>query len=163
MKIYRQHEAQLLYSILPLSGIVMVSGYFNPIHRGHINYINDSKRFGDTLIVVVNGDEASVRKRGYSLVPIEDRLETLSQFTCVDYVIDSNDSDMSNMLWILQPDFFCNGGDVTEENFNEKEKEMCSKYGIKTAFGVGGRNKIASSSQFMNQAFQQYKDYRGIK
>jgi len=130
-----------------LNKIVAVSGYFAPLHRGHLNYFKEAKKLGDLLVVIVNNDYqlARFKNRKY---PIEDRIEVIKELRCVDRVMESIDKDSSvcRTLERLKPDIFANGGDRTEKNI--PEVEVCEKLGIKMVFGVGGE-KIQSSTNLL--------------
>ena len=127
--------------------IVVASGYFDPIHKGHIRYLEASKKLGDVLIVIVNNDTQAILKKGKPFYPNqEERMEIIEALRCVDDVVLSIDGDKSvtkTLEW-LKPDIFTNGGDRNSKNI--PEIEVCEKYGIQTIFGVGG-NKINSSSE----------------
>ena len=123
---------------------VVVSGYFDPIHVGHLEYLKLAKDLGDKLIVIVNNNEQCVLKKGKSFMDESDRLEIVKSLKMVDDVFLSIDKDKSvcKSLEILKPDFFANGGD---RNTNEvPESIICKKYNIKMIDGLG--NKIRSSS-----------------
>jgi len=127
--------------------IVVASGYFDPIHKGHIRYLEASKKLGDVLIVIVNNDTQAILKKGKPFYPNqEERMEIIEALRCVDDVVLSIDGDKSvtkTLEW-LKPDIFTNGGDRNSKNI--PEIEVCEKYGIQTIFRVGG-NKINSSSE----------------
>tara|TARA_B100001093_G_scaffold81816_1_gene73215 strand:+ start:10526 stop:10933 length:408 start_codon:yes stop_codon:yes gene_type:complete len=123
---------------------VVVSGYFDPIHVGHLEYLKLAKDLGDKLIVIVNNNEQCVLKKGKSFMDESDRLEIVKSLKMVDDVFLSIDKDKSvcKSLEILKPDIFANGGD---RNTNEvPESIICKKYNIKMIDGLG--NKIRSSS-----------------
>ena len=73
--------------------IVCASGYFNPIHYGHIEYLEKSKQLGDKLIVIVNSDKQSHLKKGTSFMPENERLKIVRSLRCVDAAILSVDED----------------------------------------------------------------------
>ena len=123
---------------------VVVSGYFDPVHVGHLEYLKLAKDLGDKLIVIVNNNEQCVLKKGNPFMDESDRLEIVKSLKMVDDVFLSIDKDKSvcKSLEILKPDFFANGGD---RNTNEvPESIICKKYNIKMIDGLG--NKIRSSS-----------------
>lgn len=123
---------------------VVVSGYFDPIHVGHLEYLKLAKDLGDKLIVIVNNNEQCVLKKGKPFMGELDRLEIVKSLKMVDDVFLSIDKDKSvcKSLEILKPDIFANGGD---RNTNEvPESIICKKYNIKMIDGLG--NKIRSSS-----------------
>ena len=123
---------------------VVVSGYFDPVHVGHLEYLKLAKDLGDKLIVIVNNNEQCVLKKGKPFMDELDRLEIVKSLKMVDDVFLSIDKDKSvcKSLEILKPDIFANGGD---RNTNEvPESIICKKYNIKMIDGLG--NKIRSSS-----------------
>jgi len=124
--------------------VVVASGYFNPLHIGHVKYLKSAKRLGDKLIVIVNNDK-QVRMKGKSFMNERERMEIVESLRCVDKVFLSIDKDRTvcKSLAYLKPDVFCKGGDSTPDNV--PELETCEKLGIKVIFGIGGK-KIQSSS-----------------
>ena len=129
--------------------IAVVSGGFDPIHSGHIDYIFEAKENADYLIVALNSDHWLSKKKGKPFMEFSERKQILESIKYVDEVIDFDDTDGSciNALekikatYLNASIFFCNGGDRSEENILEKNVE-----GIKFIFGVGGTNKKNSSS-----------------
>src|SRR6056300_1616601 len=93
--------------------IVCVSGYFDPIHVGHIEYFKKSKEIGDKLMVIVNNDHQAELKKGKSFMPCEERIAIIKELACVDIVVPSIDTDRTvcKTLATIQPKphFFCNG------------------------------------------------------
>ena len=129
-----------------MSKIVCVSGYFDPLHVGHIEYFKKSKELGDLLMVIVNNDRQSELKKGGSFMPAEERMQIIAELRCVDTVVKSLDTDMSVActLGMIQPkpDYFCNGGDQTNEVI--PEATVCTERNIIMCDGMG--EKIQSSS-----------------
>ena len=130
--------------------IVCASGYFNPIHYGHIEYLEKSKQLGDKLIVIVNSDKQSHLKKGSSFMPENERLKIVRSLRCVDAAILSVDEDRTvcKTLSHLHPDIFTNGGD--QNNDNIPEKDICEKMGTKLVDNLG--EKIQSSSWLLAKA-----------
>jgi len=125
--------------------VVAVSGYFDPIHVGHLEYLKMAKNLGDKLIVIVNSDYQAGLKKGTSFMPEDDRLEIVKSLRCVDEVFLSIDKDKSvcKSLEYLKPDIFANGGD---RSLNEiPETAVMEKYNIEMIDGLG--MKIRSSSK----------------
>ena len=143
--------------------IAVVSGGFDPIHSGHIDYISEAKENADYLIVALNSDHWLSKKKGRPFMEFSERKQILESIKYVDEVIDFDDTDGSciNALEKIKATyldasiFFCNGGDRSEDNIPEKNVE-----GIKFIFGVGGTNKKNSSSWILKN--WQY-DSRGDK
>ena len=129
--------------------IVCASGYFNPIHYGHIEYLEKSKQFGDKLIVIVNSDKQSYLKKGTSFMPENERLKIIRSLRCVDGAVLSVDEDRTvcKTLSLLHPDIFTNGGD--QNNDTIPEKDICEKMGTKLVDNLG--DKIQSSSWLLSK------------
>lgn len=127
---------------------VCVSGYFNPLHIGHISYINEAKKLGDYLIVIVDNDWQVHLKGSKRCMSDVDRAIILSNLKSVDEVFISIDEDKSvcESLRKIKPDIFANGGDRFLDNI--PEVEVCNELGIKMVFNVGGE-KIRSSSELI--------------
>ena len=130
--------------------VVIASGYFDPLHVGHVEYLNMAKTLGDTLVVIVNNDEQAKLKKGDSFMNEKDRLEIVFNLGCVDEVLLSEDKDKSVCKTLeLVSQFkpmaelvFTKGGD---RNFGEvPEVETCEKLNIEMIDKLG--EKIRSSS-----------------
>ncbi|MEK6872001.1 MAG: adenylyltransferase/cytidyltransferase family protein [Nanoarchaeota archaeon] len=129
--------------------IVAVSGYFDPIHIGHIEYLKLAKKLGDTLIVILNNDHQAMLKKGKPFMPLEDRKAILEAIKYVDEVFISIDTDKSvcKSLQAIKPHIFAKGGDRFANEI--PEKKICEELGIKIVDGLG--EKIQSSSNFYNK------------
>lgn len=125
---------------------VCISGYFDPIHVGHLEYIKQAKGLGDYLIVIVNNDHQASLKKGRSFMREEERVELLKAIRWVDEVILSIDRDRTVCETLKSisppPNLFCNGGD--QNNNSIPETSICKELGIDLVDGLG--NKIQSSS-----------------
>ena len=75
--------------------IAVVSGGFDPLHSGHINYLQSASAYGDKLVVLVNSDEWLTRKKGRPFLPFEERSLIVERMDCVDNVYSVNDKDGS--------------------------------------------------------------------
>jgi len=128
--------------------IVAISGYFDPIHVGHLEYIRLAKKLGNKLIVIVNNDSQCKIKKGKSFMNENDRLEIIKSIMWVDDAILSVDSDATvcKSLSLIKPNIFANGGDRKNEEI--PESNICKELGIKIVDGLG--NKIRSSSSITN-------------
>ena len=124
--------------------IVTTSGYFDPLHVGHIECLHLAKQLGDKLIVIINSDSQAKLKKGESFMKEEDRMKIILALECVDEVFLSIDKDKSQCesLKYLKPDIFAKGGDRTSEEI--PESKICKELGIKIIDGLG--KKIRSSS-----------------
>lgn len=129
-----------------MSRRICISGYFDPLHIGHIEYIRKSKELGDYLIVIVNNDNQAKLKKGRSFMPDAERVEVLRSIKYVDEVILSIDTDRTVCETLKSinppPHAFCNGGDQTNQSI--PEAPICIERGIELIDGLG--DKIQSSS-----------------
>ena len=132
--------------------VVIVSGYFDPLHVGHLEYLQMASQLGDKLLVIINNDEQAKLKKGESFMSEKDRMEIVFALECVDEVLISCDEDASVCKSIeLAAQFkpmadliFAKGGD---RNFGEvPEVDVCKKLGIEMVDSLG--EKIRSSSEY---------------
>ena len=137
-----------------LNRVVLVTGGFDPLHSGHVDYFREARRLGDILVVGVNSDAWLIRKKGRSFMPSKDRVAILENLKFVDHCILFNDYDDTAIEAIhnvrdLYPNsqiIFANGGDRTAENI----PEMSIK-DVEFVFGVGGEDKKNSSSWILEE------------
>ena len=135
--------------------IVLITGGFDPLHSGHIDYINAAKELGDVLVVGLNSDEWLTLKKGRAFMPWDERATVLSNLKSVDRVIDFHDGDKTardaiRRVRYLYPNdhiIFANGGDRTNANIPELDIDDNN---ITFQFGVGGIDKKNSSSWILN-------------
>ena len=143
--------------------IIIVSGYFNPLHTGHLDYIDNAKWVGDCLVAIVNNDRQVKLKGSTDFLPEEDRLRIVASLRNVDKAILSIDSDKT-VVETLRTQYehysvdpfvdsitFCNGGDRTKGN--SPEEEYCLGVGIKTLYNIGG-SKTQSSSELLDSVVE---------
>ncbi len=138
--------------------LVIASGYFNPVHSGHISHFKDAKKLGDRLVVIVNND-AQVKVKGhFPFMREKERQEIVGSIKYVDLVYASKDKDRSvsktikEIHSLLSKDYsqfiFANGGGRKKADL--PEYKICENLGIKMVFGVGGRKKQSSSWLIQN-------------
>jgi len=142
---------------------VILSGYFNPLHGGHLDMIEEGSRMGDYLIVVVNSDVQQLIKKGKIILDQDNRTRLIGALRHVDEVILSIDQDPTQIKTLgliadKYPDdeiVFGNGGD---RNSVEEipEGKVARERNIKLVFGVGGTEKSDSSTR-INQALGHQK------
>lgn len=138
--------------------LVIVSGFFNPLHGGHLDMIEAAAKIGDRLLVVVNNDEQQMIKKGKIILPQENRYRLMTALRGVDEVILSIDKDppvIETIRIIAQTHpydelVFANGGDRSAPE-EVPELAVCKEYGIEMVYGVGGTEKADSSTR-INQA-----------
>ena len=125
---------------------VAVSGYFDPLHVGHIDYLELAACLGDRLVVIINNDHQAQLKKGKSFMQESDRMRIIGSLRCVDEVCLSIDKDATvcETLRILKPDIFAKGGDRFSSEV--PEARLCWEIGIDMIDGLG--MKIRSSSEF---------------
>ena len=134
--------------------IVLVTGGFDPLHSGHIEYFKAAKALGFLLIVGINSDAWLTRKKGQPFMPIQERKTIIENLYQVHRVIEFDDSDDTAIDAIKQVKnlypkaniIFANGGDRTKDNIPEMVFDD-----VDFVFGVGGKNKMNSSSWILRE------------
>jgi len=138
---------------------VVIAGGFDPIHAGHIDHIIKARSLGDELYVILQSDKNLINKKGYYLIPYEDRLAVMSAIKYIDKVIMNIDEDGTCARTIekmvaenLKPDIFAKGGDRIPSNMPQNELDTCSRLGIEIAYGCG--DLLNSSSNMVERILQ---------
>ena len=135
---------------------IIVSGYFNPLHKGHIEYFKKAKSLGENLFVIVNNDNQRKLKGSKEFMLEDERALIINELEITDKVFLSIDKDRTVSLTIEKIHsmysstsdlYFVNGGD--QNNNNIPEVKTCNKLGIKLIDGLG--EKIQSSSSLLNK------------
>ena len=135
---------------------IIVSGYFNPIHKGHLEYFNNAKAIADKLFVIVNNDHQRELKGSKEFQGEEERMNIVSNIKAVDHAILSVDEDrtvcatlekIANEKGDSYELAFANGGD--QNNDTIPERTICEKMGIALIDGLGV--KIQSSSWLLKK------------
>ena len=135
--------------------VVLVTGGFDPLHSGHIEYFKAAKELGDHLVVGVNSDSWLTRKKGKAFMPFEERCAIIKELDCVNEVIGFNDDDDTACAAIFQvlstvgsqtKVIFANGGDRNKDNIPEMIYND-----VEFVFGVGGKDKKNSSSWILKE------------
>ena len=136
--------------------VVIVSGYFNPIHKGHLELFEKSQEYGDFLIVIVNSDKQRKLKGSLEFMDENERLMIVQAIKYVGHAFISIDQDRTQIeslkylhkqfgsIWDLH---FVNGGD--QNNDTIPESVICNELGITLVDGVG--DKVQSSSWLLNK------------
>lgn len=137
--------------------VVIVSGYFNPLHKGHIEYFEQAKAQGDSLWVIVNSDLQRELKGSAEFQDEEERLKIISSLRVVDRAYLSIDKDRTVIETIRalvsenntthRKFMFANGGD--QNNDTIPEAEICNQLNVELVDGLG--NKIQSSSWLLKK------------
>ena len=137
-----------------MTKIVLCTGGFDPIHSGHIDYLNEAAKLGDTLVVGLNSDDWLIRKKGKAFMPFAERQCILEALACVDKVISFKDDDghASHAIFYTMATtpsnteiIIANGGDRQLTNVPEYDLYK-NQRNINFVFGVGGDKKNSSSS-----------------
>ena len=141
---------------MPKKKGMIVSGYFNPIHKGHIEYFNNAKALADELFVIVNNDCQRALKGSKEFQKETERVFIVSNIKAVDHCVLSIDQDRTVCKTIekIAQDFgqeyelnFANGGD--QNNSTIPERPICDQMGINLVDGLG--DKIQSSSWLLKK------------
>jgi len=128
---------------------VAVAGGFDPYHKGHRSHLFEAKLLGDYLIVIVATDEQLVMKKGWRLLPLEDRIAQVQDLWFVDEVVVNIDKEnmCADTLALVKPNIFAKGGDRVPGNMPQKEIDVCNKLDIKIVYGVG--DLLGSSTNYV--------------
>lgn len=134
--------------------IVLVTGGFDPLHSGHIEYFKAAKLLGNLLIVGINSDAWLENKKGRAFMPASERRAIIENLYQVHKVIEFNDNDGTaidaitkvKLLYPRATVVFANGGDRTKDNIPEMVFDD-----VEFVFGVGGENKANSSSWILDE------------
>jgi len=128
---------------------VMVSGGFDPVHAGHIRMIRSAAEYGD-VIVIANSDDWLWRKKGFVFMEYARRVEILNAIKGVILVdsVDDADDTVCEAISRLRPTYFANGGDRGKSN--TPEQDVCEELGVKMLWGIGGEEKLQSSSELVS-------------
>lgn len=134
----------------------IVSGYFNPLHVGHLRMMEAARALTGRLIVIVNNDAQQVMKKGRIILPLDDRMEIVRALRVADEALAAVDEDASVQQTLraireAYPDahlIFANGGDRSS-SARIAEAGVCAELGIELRFGVGGEEKADSSTRII--------------
>ncbi|MEM9565564.1 MAG: adenylyltransferase/cytidyltransferase family protein [Actinomycetota bacterium] len=132
---------------------VIVSGYFSPLHVGHLDMIESAAALGDKLVVIVNNNAQQIAKKGKLIIDETDRLRLVQALRVVDEAIIAVDDDRTvsaSLRAVAEANtdhdlIFANGGDRKPEFV--PESDVCREHGIELVFGVGGDSKADSSTR----------------
>ena len=129
---------------------IVVSGGFDPIHKGHVQMIREAAEYGN-VIVLLNSDDWLIRKKGYRFMPFEERSYIIGNIKGVKVVsnVDDSDGTVCAGLRRFKPDYFANGGD--RKTHNTPEQALCRHLGVEMLWGIGGNDKVNSSSALVQR------------
>lgn len=157
--------------------VVIVSGGFDPLHIGHVRLLEEAKKLGDELVVVLNNDVWLAEKKGQPFMPEQERKEIIEALRCVDRVVltkhSLDDPDHANhyarwrsicdAMREIKPDIFAQGGDRNEKDAADPESSayyeriLCEEIGCKMVHSVGFGGKVQSSSWLTEKVAQAAK------
>lgn len=143
----------ILGDLDPDTKLIMTSGGLDVPHWGHFRLITESLRVTEEpkkLLVIVNGDGFLIRKKGYFLMPESHRAEMVDCIHGVDFVViwDDGTQFVDGAIRLFKPDYFTKGGDrSTPDSVCEEERAACRDVGCEIVYGVGGAEKLESSSR----------------
>ena len=147
--------------------VSLVTGGFDPIHSGHISYFKRAKDLSNYLVVGINTEEWLTRKKGQYFQSWKERAEIIRHLDMVDAVISWNDEDdsacgaIAKCLEIAQTVVFANGGDRGKGNTPETDKYDVHP-NVEFAWGIGGDDKMNSSSWILHGYLERQKKLLGI-
>lgn len=130
--------------------VIVFSGYFDPLHVGHLEGLELAKALGGKLIVIVNSDKQAILKKGFAFMPEGERMKIVKALEFVDDVVLSIDKDRTicKTLEMIKPHIFAKGGDRHAGEI--PESAICRELGIEIIDGLGA--KIQSSSELTERA-----------
>lgn len=136
---------------------VLVTGGFDPIHSGHIQYLKDASKLAPTLVVGLNSDEWLTRKKGKPFMTYSERLAVVSHLEMVDEVIDFNDGDdtactaIASLIPHYDKIIFANGGDRSSGASTPEYQYYQTNPKVEFVWGTGGVAKLNSSSWLLGE------------
>lgn len=145
---------------------VITSGFFNPLHSGHLSLIKGARSLGDRLLVIVNTDKQVLLKGSRPFMLEKERLSIVSELKDVDIAILSIDFDggVSDTLDMIRRSYWCDrllfakGGDRKDSsNMPSSELKVCKRNAIEIVYGVGGFDKQNSSSEILKEYYEYVK------
>ena len=140
-----------------IKNVIILSGGFDPVHKGHIRMFREAANLGHQVIIGLNSDEWLTRKKGKPFMKWEERAEILESCKFVTQVLSMDDTDDTASDIIRQVAnlyknqdmniYFANGGD--RKKGNVPELDVCKNLNVVMLWGIGG-GKIQSSSWLIN-------------
>ncbi|MBI5004029.1 adenylyltransferase/cytidyltransferase family protein [Candidatus Kaiserbacteria bacterium] len=152
---------------------VAVSGGFDPLHIGHVRMLQEARKLGDKLVVILNNDNWLRNKKGFVFMPQAERAELIGAFPFVDKVVFTDhkpsdpDRSVARALRKLKPAIYANGGDRDTKDAKNPASSLnadqlaCKECGIEMVFGVGQGGKVQSSSWMVRDAIR--ASVRGVR
>lgn len=146
-------ESEREYSDMASLKVVLLGVHGDPLHLGHLQYFRESRKLGNRFLAVVNSTASTIRKKGYSLLPDIDRAELISEFGWIDYILIWDGGTLEEVIEAVKPEIFSRGGDRSDlEQMCPAEVASCRKVKCRLVMGVGGADKVRSSSALVAAA-----------
>ena len=167
-----ENPADISKYVSPLNILIATSGGFDPLHIGHVRSIIEARSVSSQklllydplfkyfrkenlrLVVIVNGTNFLLQKKGYEFMPLKERMEIIDNLKEVDFVTTwdqiGKDTTVIEALKLFRPMFFIKGGDRVPGTV--AEESTLQSWGGKVIYGVGGNNKIQSSSSLVDKS-----------
>ncbi|MCX7827015.1 MAG: adenylyltransferase/cytidyltransferase family protein [Verrucomicrobiae bacterium] len=113
--------------------VVLTNGCFDLLHPGHVEYLAAAKRFGDVLIVALNGDRSvrALKGCGRPILPQKARAEMLAALAAVDYIVIFQAKRATRVMAALRPDVYVKGGDYRLETLDAQERAALAACGTR--------------------------------
>ena len=138
--------------------VSIVSGYFGPLHHGHLDMMEAARERSGHLVVIVNNDSQQALKKGRAIQGQDNRLRIVQALRCVDraYLAVDDGPSIARSLDLVRADYpdaeleFCNGGDRGDRSaLPADEAESAERNRITLVYGVGGTAKADSSTRLL--------------
>ena len=148
--------------------LTLVTGGVDPLHSGHIAYFEKARELTNYLVVGLNTEEWLTKKKGQYFMSWKERAEIIRHLDMVDAVITVPDDDkgsacgaIERCLEIAQTVVFANGGDRGKDNTPETDR-FGKDPRVEMEFGIGGSDKLNSSSWLLHNYFERQRKIVGI-
>tara|TARA_R110002072_G_scaffold107355_1_gene233712 strand:+ start:29 stop:511 length:483 start_codon:yes stop_codon:yes gene_type:complete len=149
--------------------VVALSGGFDPLHIGHIQFFKDASEYGK-VVVILNSDEWIIRKKGFCFMPWTERHRMITSIPWVSDVVKVDDryGNVTSAISKLKPDYFGNGGSRKRTNTSKAEIALCEKEGITMLWNLGENsfqdaNIAIIQSRLMKEMIKLIQKYEEIK
>jgi len=135
--------------------VVVVAGYFDPIHEGHLDHIESAKTLGDVLVIIAATEEQCAKKHGHYFHSWEGKVRLLKALGADDVVPNvDTDGSCAKTLQNLKPDIFAKGGEASANTLPIAEITVCEKMGCRIVYGCGRRLNRSSIFWAMTERMQ---------
>ncbi len=130
--------------------VVCCTGYFDPLHPGHLSHFKAARALGDKLVVITHPDERCIAKKGFCYQPLAERIKALYGTGLVDEVVVSIDTDgtVAQTLRLIHPQVYAKGGDRSPDQhpIPQSEIDACNEISCQIVYNVGEAKRPEWSS-----------------